>query len=134
MYRGSEMKPIKGTVNYVEIIGWLGNEPELRYTPSGVSIAEFSIGTKRLGSCNEDGSWTYETDWLDIVAWDQLAETVAANLRKGSRVRVTGSLRTDSWEDRDGNKRKRVNVRADDIIFLDARSSLDDAAVSEASL
>jgi single-strand DNA-binding protein len=59
---------------------------------------------------------------------------VAANLRKGSRVRVTGSLRTDSWEDRDGNKRKRVNVRADDIIFLDARSSLDDAAVSEASL
>lgn len=127
------MKPIKGTVNYVEIIGWLGNEPEQRYTPSGVAIAEFSVATKRVGSRNEDGSWSYETDWLDVVAWDQLAETVCANLRKGSRVRVTGSLRTDSWEDRDGNRRKRVNVRAEDIIFLDARASLDDATMGEAS-
>ncbi|MDP9313961.1 MAG: single-stranded DNA-binding protein [Chloroflexota bacterium] len=127
------MKPIKGTVNYVEIIGWLGNDPEQRFTPSGVAIAEFSVATKRLGSRNEDGSWTYDTDWLDVVAWDQLAETVGANLRKGSRVRVTGSLRTDTWEDRDGNKRKRVNVRAEDVIFLDARSSLDDATMGEAS-
>ncbi len=127
------MKPIKGTVNYVEIIGWLGNDPEQRFTPSGVAIAEFSVATKRLGSRNEDGSWTYDTDWLDVVAWDQLAETVGANLRKGSRVRVTGSLRTDTWEDRDGNKRKRVNVRAEDVIFLDARSSLDNATMGEAS-
>ena len=125
------MKPIKGTVNYVELIGWLGNDPEQRYTPSGVCIAEFSIGTKRLGTRNEDGSWTYETDWLDVVAWDQLGETVAANLRKGSRVRVTGSLRTDTWEDREGNKRKKINIRADDIIFLDARTSLDEASVGD---
>ena len=128
------MKPMKGTVNYVELIGWLGNDPEQRFTPSGVAIAEFSVATKRLGSRNEDGSWTYDTDWLDVVAWDQLAETVCANLRKGSRVRVTGSLRTDTWEDRDGNKRKRVHVRAEDIIFLDARSSLDDASMSEAGI
>ncbi len=128
------MKPIKGTVNYVELIGWLGNDPEQRYTPSGIALAEFSVATKRMGGRNEDGSWTYETDWIDVVAWDQLAETVVANLRKGSRVRVTGSLRTDTWEDRDGNKRKRVNVRADDIIFLDARSTLDEASMSEVSL
>lgn len=123
------MKPIKGTVNYVELIGWLGNDPEQRYTPSGVAIAEFSVATKRVGSRNEDGSWSYETDWLDVVAWDQLAETVVASLRKGSRVRVTGSLRVDSWEDREGNKRKRVNVRAEDIIFLDARTSPDESSV-----
>lgn len=123
------MKPIKGTVNYVELIGWLGNDPEQRYTPSGVAIAEFSVATKRVGGRNEDGSWNYDTDWIDVVAWDQLAETVVANLRKGSRIRLTGSLRTDTWEDRDGNKRKRINVRAEDIIFLDARSSSEDADV-----
>ncbi len=126
------MKPVRGTVNYVELIGWLGNEPEQRYTPSGVPIAEFSVATKRPGSRNEDGSWNYDTDWIDVVAWDQLAETVVANLRKGSRVRVTGSLRTDSWEDRDGNKRKRVLVRADDIMFLDARPTLDETTMGEA--
>jgi len=126
------MKPVRGTVNYVELIGWLGNEPEQRYTPSGVPIAEFSVATKRLGSRNEDGSWSYDTDWLDVVAWDQLAETAVANLRKGSRVRVTGSLRADSWEDREGNKRKRVVVRADDIMFLDARSTLDETNMGEA--
>lgn len=120
------MKPVRGTVNYVELIGWLGNEPEQRYTPSGVAIAEFSVATKRLGNRNEDGSWNYDTDWLDVVAWDQLAETAVANLRKGSRVRVTGSLRTDTWEDRDGNKRKRIMVRADDIMFLDARANVDE--------
>ena len=123
------MKPIKGTVNYVELIGWLGADPEERYTPSGVAIAEFSVATKRLGSRNEDGSWNYETDWIDVVAWDQLAETVTTNLHKGSRVRVSGSLRTDTWEDREGNKRKRINVRADDIIFLESRTSLDDASL-----
>lgn len=125
------MKPVRGTVNYVELIGWLGNEPEQRYTPSGVAIAEFSVATKRLGNRNEDGSWSYDTDWLDVVAWDQLAETAVANLRKGSRVRVTGSLRTDTWEDRDGNKRKRVMVRADDIMFLDTRPNLEDAPAGD---
>ena len=125
------MKPVRGTVNYVELIGWLGNEPEQRYTPSGVAIAEFSVATKRLGNRNEDGSWNYDTDWLDVVAWDQLAETAVANLRKGSRVRVTGSLRTDTWEDRDGTKRKRVMVRADDIMFLDTRPNLEDAPAGD---
>ncbi|MBV9789900.1 MAG: single-stranded DNA-binding protein [Chloroflexi bacterium] len=125
------MKPVRGTVNYVELIGWLGNEPEQRYTPSGVAIAEFSVATKRLGNRNEDGSWNYDTDWLDVVAWDQLAETAVANLRKGSRVRVIGSLRTDTWEDRDGNKRKRVMVRADDIMYLDARTNVEETTSSD---
>lgn len=127
------MKPVKGTVNFVELIGWLGNDPEHRYTPSGTALAEFSVGVKRPGSRNEDGSWNFDTDWIDVVAWDQLAETVVANLRKGSRVRVTGSLKTDSWEDRDGNRRKRVSVRADEILFLDSRPALDEASVAEAS-
>ena len=127
------MKPIKGTVNYVELIGWLGADPESRFTPSGLAIATLSIGAKRYGTKQEDGSWTYETDWLEVEAFDKLAETATANLQKGSRVRVTGSLRTDTWKDRDGHMHKRVFVRADDILFLDGRSTLDEAAIAEAS-
>ena len=127
------MRPIKGTVNYVELIGWLGNDPEERFTPSGIAIANFSLGTKRFGARQEDGSWLYETDWIDVEAFDKLAEVVAANLQKGSRIRVTGSLRTESWQDRDGKPRKRQFVRADDSLFLDHRSTLDDVTMAEAS-
>ena len=126
------MKPIKGTVNYVELIGWLGADPEERFTPSGIAVVNFSLATKRYGTRQEDGSWLYETDWIDIEAIDRLAETVAANLHKGSRVRITGNLRTDTWQDRDGNPRKRIFVRADDVLFLDTRASLDDST-SESS-
>lgn len=128
------MKQIKGTVNHVELIGWLADSPEQRYTPSGVALVEFKVGVKRLGSRNDDGSWSYDTDWIDVVAWDQLAETVATSLHKGSRVRVAGSLRADTWEDRDGNRRKRIQVRAEDILFLDARSTADDATFAEVAV
>lgn len=127
------MRPIKGTVNYVELIGWLGADPEQRFLSSGISITNFNLATKRVGPRQEDGSWTYETDWIDVEAIDKLADTVAANLQKGSRVRVTGALRTDTWQDRDGNPRKRVFVRADDVLFLDTRQTMDDASVDEAS-
>ena len=127
------MRPIKGTVNSVELIGWLGADPEQRYLPSGISIATFNLATKRVGARQEDGSWTYETDWLDVEAVDKLADTVSANLQKGSRVRVTGAIRTDTWQDRDGNPRKRVYVRADDILFLETRQTMDDASVDEVS-
>ncbi len=125
------MKPTKGTVNYVELIGWLGADPEERFTPSGIAIANFSIATKRYGTRQEDGSWLYETDWIDVEAIDKLAETVTANLQRGSRVRVTGSLRTDAWQDREGNPRKRLFVRADDVHFLDTRAALDNAGPTE---
>ncbi len=121
------MKPVKGTVNHVELIGWLGNDPEQRYTPSGVSVAEFSIATKRPGSRDDNGERTFDTDWIDVVAWEQLADTTAEFLRKGSRVRVTGSLCVDKWEDRDGNKRKRYYVRADDLLMLDVRQAQEEA-------
>jgi single-strand DNA-binding protein len=121
------MRPIKGTVNYVELIGWLGADPEQRFLPSGIAITSFTLATKRVGPRQEDGSWTYDTDWIDVEAIDKLADTVAANLQKGSRVRVTGALRTDSWQDREGNPRKRVFVRAEDVLFLDTKHTMDDA-------
>ena len=72
-------------------------------------------------------------DLIDVEAIDKLAESVTANLQRGSRVRVAGSLRADAWQDREGNPRKRLFVRADDVLFLDALASLDDAVVAEAS-
>lgn len=125
------MNPIKGTVNYVELIGWLGDDPEERQTGSGIAICTFSVSTKRLGGRQEDGSRLYETEWIDVETWDKLAEQVAANLRKGSRVRVTGSLRTNTWEDRNGSKHKSTVVRAEDVMFLDPRNSVDEAAIAE---
>ncbi len=127
------MRQIRGTVNSVELIGWLGADPEERFTSSGIAVTNFSLGTKRIGSRQEDGSWTYETDWIDVEAIDKLAETIVSNLHKGSRVRVTGSLRTDSWKDREGHPRKRVLVHAEDVLFLDSRNSLDDASLAEAA-
>lgn len=126
------MKSIKGTVNYVELIGWLGSDPAERFTPSGIAIARFSLATKRYGTRQEDGAWMYETDWIDVEAVDKLAETVTCNLQKGSRVRVTGSLRAETWQDRDGRQRKTMLVRADDVLFLETRQSLDEAAMADA--
>ena len=125
------MRPIKGTVNSVELIGWLGADPETRYMPSGIAVTTLSIGTKRIGPRQEDGTWSYETDWFDVEAFDRLAETASANLQKGNRVRVVGSLRTDTWQDRDGNLRKRIIVRADDLLFLDARQPHEEAVLVE---
>ena len=107
-------------------------EEEVGAVPGVVAVTA-DLATKRVGARQEDGSWTYETDWLDVEAVDKLADTVAANLQKGSRVRVTGAIRTDTWQDRDGHPRKRVYVRADDILFLETRQTMDDASVEEAS-
>jgi single-strand DNA-binding protein len=88
------MKPVRGTVNYVELIGWLGNDPEERYTPSGVAIAEFSVAAKRLGSRNEDGSWNYDTDWIDVVAYHgQLADRYLGRSRRQQAQAGAGSRR-----------------------------------------
>ena len=108
------MEQVKGTVNRVELVGWVGAEPEQRFLPSGTAVCNFRVATKRFAGRNEAGERTVETDWTPIEAWDKLAETCARYLHKGRRVRVTGSLHTRSWEDREsGQKRFKTIVRAD---------------------
>ncbi len=124
------MQSVKGTVNYVEVIGWLGNDPDERVTPGGVPISLFSLGTKRPSAKQEDGTWLYDTEWIDVEAFDKLADTANMSLKKGSRVRVTGSLRSHTWEDKNGQKHKSTVVRAEDVMFLDARQTTDDASVA----
>lgn len=123
------MEQVKGTVNRVELVGWIGAEPEQRFLPSGTVVCNFRVATKRWAGRGEDGSRSVETDWTPVEAWDKLAETCARYIHKGSRVRVTGSLHTRSWEDREsGQKRFKTIVRADEVLFLDTRPGTLDAA------
>lgn len=126
------MRQIRGTLNSVELIGRLGADPELRLISTGSSVCRFNLATNRYGGKDDQGQWTTETDWTTIEAWDRLAELCHTNLHKGSRVRIAGSLRTESWTDKETNQpRYRSYVRAMEIMFLDARPGQPEAATVE---
>lgn len=117
------MKQVKGTINVVELIGYVGAEPEQRTLPSGVQVCHFNLATKRWSGRNEAGERMIETDWTPVEAWDRLAERCGPVLHKGSRVRVSGSLHTRSWQDREtGQRHYKTAVRAEDILYLDTRA------------
>ncbi|HNP87870.1 MAG: single-stranded DNA-binding protein [Chloroflexi bacterium SZAS-1] len=125
------MEQIKGTLNRIELIGWVGAEPEQRFTPSGVAVCSFRVATKRWLGRDESGERQVDTDWTPVETWERLAERCGQALRKGSRVRVIGSLHTRSWEDRDtGQKRFKTVVRAEDVMFLDARTETPQASAT----
>lgn len=114
------MRSFRGTVNRVELIGRLGADPEVRQVGNGVSFCRFSLATNRPGGTDEQGKRQSETEWTTVEAWERLAEVCGNYLQKGRRVMVMGSLRTDSWQDKEsGQTRSRTYVRADEIIFLD---------------
>ncbi|HEU4326935.1 MAG TPA: single-stranded DNA-binding protein [Roseiflexaceae bacterium] len=117
-----------GTVNNVELIGYLGADPEARYTANGNPVANFRIATNRVWR-DGDGEQHKEVEWTSVVAWNKLAETCTQYLHRGSRVRVAGYLRTRSWEDDKGTKHYRTEVIAESVLFLDRRS--DDQAETE---
>lgn len=103
-------------LNKVILIGRLTRDPELRYTQTGIPVANFSIAVDRrfTGQGGER-----ETDFIDIVAWRKLAELCANHLGKGRLVAVDGSLQSRSYETNDGQKRKAWEVVADNVDFLD---------------
>lgn len=115
------MNSVKGTLNSVQLIGRLGRDPELRFTASGAGVCEFSVATRRIAGRNANGEREYATEWITVQVWEKLADVCKTYLRKGRRVMVSGSLRTDSWEDRDsGQRRYRTYVRGYEVMFLDA--------------
>lgn len=128
------MRQVRGTVNTVELIGWLGDEPEQRVFSSGARVSRFNVATKHFGVRNENGEREIETDWTLVEAWDKLGDQCVRSLHKGSRVRIVGSLRTQSWEDREtGLRRYKAFVRADEVMFLDSRPDANDQEAPEAS-
>ena len=108
----------RGTVNEVELIGWMGQDPEVRFTAQGTAVTTISVATKRPSHANGE----IKTDWIQVEARVKLAEQITTHLRKGSRVRVVGHLVTSSWEDREnGARRSKMIVRAESVLFLDSR-------------
>lgn len=108
------------SINKVILIGNLGRDPELRYTPGGTPVANFSIATTERWR-NSEGENQEHTEWHNIVAWRRLAEISGEYLRKGSRVYIEGKIRTRSWEGQDGQKRYRTEIVVDNLMMLDTR-------------
>jgi single-strand DNA-binding protein len=118
-------------VNKVILIGNVGADPELRYTPSGTAVTNFNMATNESWT-DSSGERQERTEWHRIVVWGRLAEICNQYLRKGSKVYIEGRLQTRSWEGQDGQKRYTTEVVARDMQLLDSR---DDAvaAAPEAS-
>jgi len=105
-------------INKAILIGRLGREPEVRYTPSGAAVANFSIATSEEWKDRETGEKQERTEWHKIVAWRRLGEICGEYLHKGSQVYIEGRLQTRAWEDRDGNKRYTTEVVAQSMQML----------------
>ena len=107
------------TINQVTLLGRVGNDPELRQTNNGTAVVQLRLATDRYSKSGEGKS---ETDWHTVIVWAKSAEAVAKYVAKGDRVHVTGNLRQRSWQTESGEQRSRVEVHANEVIFLDSRS------------
>ncbi len=105
-------------LNRIVLMGRLTKKPELRRTQSGVAVTSFSLAVERD---YKSQSGERETDFIDVVAWRSTAEFAAKYLDKGRMAAVTGSLQGRSWKDKDGNKRRSMEVMADRIYFADSK-------------
>jgi len=107
-------------LNKVMIIGHLGRDPEMRYTPSGKPVTTFTVAVSRSWNSG-DGERHSETEWFNIVAWGNLAETCKQYLAKGQLVYVEGRLQTRRWDDKEGVKHTSVEIVANEMTFLSER-------------
>jgi single-strand DNA-binding protein len=112
----------------VMIIGNLGRDPEMRYTPSGRPVTEFSVAVNQSTKNQQTGEWVEATDWFRVTVWGDRAERTAEQFRKGNRVFVEGRFRTREYEARDGQKRISLEITADNVISLEARSRDDEGS------
>lgn len=109
------------SVNKVILVGNLGKDPELKYTPSGTAVAKFSIATSSRYKDKSD-QWQEQTEWHNVVAWARLAEIAGEYLKKGSKVYVEGRLQTRSWDDKNTNQKKYMTeIVVNDLVLLGGR-------------
>lgn len=106
---------MSASLNVITLIGRLTADPELRYTPNGAAVCNFTLAVDREFSKND------ETDFIPVVAWQKLAEICNELLCKGKLIAVSGSLQTRTYEDKDGQKRKAFDVRAEKMKMLDSK-------------
>ena len=120
-------------VNKVILIGNLGRDPEVRYTPDGMAVATFSIATSREWNDKNSGEKKKQTEWHRIVAFRRLAEFCGEYLSKGSQVYIEGHLQTRDWDDKEGNKRYTTEIVANQMQMLGSRASANAAGPSQYS-
>lgn len=109
------------SMNKIMLIGNVGIDPEMRFTPNGIPVTSFSVATNRFYTSPE-GERKEETTWFRVVTFRKQAESCGQFLTKGQRVYVEGRLRTREWEGQDGQKRTTIEVIADRVLFLDKRA------------
>lgn len=110
------------SLNKVMIIGNLGSEPEMRFTPNGNPVTSFRVATNRTYT-TPDGERKQETEWFAVVAWNKLAEQCNQFLSKGRLVYAEGRMHTHTWESQDGQKHSRSEIVANRVVFLDRQAS-----------
>ncbi len=111
------------SLNKVMIIGNLGSEPEMRFTPNGQPVTSFRVATNRVYTTPE-GERKEETEWFTVVAWSKLAEQCNQFLTKGRLVYAESRLRTHTWESQDGQKHYRTEIIANRVTFLDRQATV----------
>ena len=108
-------------LNKVVLAGRLTADPELKQTPSGVSVLSFSIAINRRYVSKNNEQSEAQTDFINVVAWRQTAEFISKYFRKGSAICLTGSIQTRNWQDQNGQKRYATEVVADEAMFVDSK-------------
>ena len=109
-------------VNKVILIGNLGNDPEVRYTPNGSAVANVTLATSMTWRDKQNGELQERTEWHRIVFFNRLAEIVGEYLRKGSKIYIEGSLRTRKWQDKSGIDRYTTEIIANEMHMLDSKA------------
>ena len=110
-----------GTVNRVILVGNLGKDAEVRYTPAGAAVSTLSLATTEVWNDKSSGERVERTEWHRVVLWGKQAETLNDYLKKGKQIYVEGKLQTRKWQDRDGNDKYTTEIRSDRIVLLGGR-------------
>ena len=108
-------------INRIILIGNLGRDPDMNYTPSGKAWTKFTVAVNRVQRNKESGELQKETDWFSVIAWDRLAETCNTYLHKGSKVFIEGRMQSHKYTDKNGVERTGWEVVASDMQMLDAK-------------
>jgi single-strand DNA-binding protein len=107
-----------GSVNKVILVGNLGRDAELRYTPGGAPVATLNLATTEVWNDKTSGQKQEKTEWHRIVLWGKSAESLSEYLTKGKQIYIEGRLQTRKWQDKDGNDKYTTEIRGDRIVLL----------------
>jgi len=118
-------------INKVILVGNVGQEPEIRYTPQGAAVANLSVATSESWKDKNTGEQQEKTEWHRVVAFRRLAEIIGEYVNKGSKVYIEGKLQTRKWQDNNGQDRYTTEIVANEMQMLDSRGRNDDSVGEE---